>query len=153
MKTKDLGIILVKLQNHEFYDNIINTSQKIIDNNPLSNICIFNSFCDKTDTKNVPILHLSHGKFFHGDLICFDIVSLLLTKNFSNIKNRYFYAQNIPWFEDSTVFFLQWKHLFESANIKIIAKTPDIYNIYDICWQKPIGIAENFKYEELNELI
>jgi hypothetical protein len=153
MKTKDLGFVLIKLNNNTIYDNILDAGQQIIDNNSYANVCIFNSFCDKIDTKNIPILHLAHAKFFYGDLMCFDTMSLLLTQNFPNIKHRYFYAQNIPWFDDTSVFFTQWQKLFQSPNIEIIAKNSEIYNIYNICWKKPVGISENFKYEELNEFI
>jgi hypothetical protein len=153
MKSKNLGLILIKLQNADIYNSIVDTTQKLIDNNPYNNICIFNSFCDKIDIKNIPILHLSHARFFQGDLIIFDIASLLLTKNFTNIKNRYFYAYNIPWIDDPSVLFHQWKSLFDHNNISIITKNQELFDIYELCWKKPIGITETFNYEELEQII
>jgi hypothetical protein len=153
MKNKNLGILLIKLNNNEVYDNIISTIDQLILNNPFSHISIFNSFSDKINTGNVPILHLSHAKFFDGDMVVFDIMGLLLTKNFPNINKRYFYTQDIPWMTDTKAYYTQWKGLFEHDNLEFIVQNQELYDIYEMIWKKPIGISENFNYEKINSFI
>jgi hypothetical protein len=148
----DLGMMCIKLDNATTSNSILKTAKSLIDNNPYSQICVFNSYSEVVNNHSVPILHLSQAKFFNGNLIVFDIPSLILVKSFINISNIFYYAHETPWTQHSMPF-KYWSDIFDSENLNIIAKNQQIYDIYDICWKKPIGISENFSYETIKDLL
>lgn len=148
----DLGFLILSIENTELFHNLLSSIKDFINNNPYKQICIFNSVSDKVNTFNIPLLHVKQAKFFHGDIIVFDLLSLMLIKNFPNIKNKYFFVNTIPW-EHNGFSFNEWKALIEQENLNIIAQNQAIYDIFDICWKSPIGIGENFSYETISKLI
>ena len=148
----DLGLMMIKLGNNQENSRTLNTAKKIYENNPYSQVCIFNSYSELIDNKNIPILHISDSKFFHGNLLIFDIPSLILSKNFPNIQTRFFYAQNVPWTE-SHENYSYWESIFKHPNLKTIAKNQFINDIYEICWTKPLGISENLDYEDIKHFL
>jgi hypothetical protein len=150
---KDLGFVLLNIDNSPIYEHIFNVVSEFYKRNTYSQTIIFSSNCLKTDTKNIPILHLSHAKFFNGSLVLFDIPSLLITQSFTNVYKKLFYASNIPWVNNSSGRYSEWYSIFTDQNLDIIAGNRDIYNIYEICWKKPISISENFNYESLQSII
>lgn len=150
---KDIGFILIKLMNDPISDKILSTINNMSKEDPFRQYIVFNSYCELINTHNVPILHLNQSKFFFGDLVLFDVVSLLLAKNFPNINQKYFYATDLPWTKSPESSFSEWKRLLCDPQVSIIAHNQFIADAYDICWKKPIGISENFSYEEVRNLI
>lgn len=150
---KDIGFVLINIQNNDFYEQVFKTIARFIDNRPYNQVVVFSSSMNKIDTHNVPILHLSHGKFFYGDLVLFDIPSIIMTEKFTNINNRYLYAQDIPWGKSSAINYNEWKSIYYQNNLSIIASNNNLYDIYNICWKEPIGISENFDYDQLCKII
>ena len=153
MKTIDIGFIFLDINNNEISDIVFNTVSEFANNNPFGQTIIFSSKCDKIDTRNIPILHLSHSKFFDGDLVLLDIPSLIITKSFTNYQKKYFYALDIPWLNNLTTNYTRWRELIGDQSLNIIASNQDVYDLYDTCWKKPLGIAENFNYEKLHGII
>lgn len=153
MTKQDIGFVLIKITNSPVNDAILSTIDKMSKEDPFRQYLVFNSYCESINTHNTPILHLNQSKFFFGDLVVFDIVSLLLTKNFPNIRKKYFYATDLPWTKSPETSFNEWKMLLCDPQVDIIANNQFIADAYDICWKKPIGISENFSYEEVRNLI
>jgi hypothetical protein len=151
MKT-DLGFIILSLEENPIHHQILYAIKQLIDKNPYKNICVFNHECYKIDTLNVPLLHIKQAKFFYGSLFIFDIVGLMLAKDFPNLYEKYFYAATIPW-ETNRGSYKQWKDIFDQDNLNIICQNQKIYDIYDMCWNKPLGIAENFNYDKIQQFI
>lgn len=149
----DIGFILTNIDNGPISEIIFDTINKFVLNNSYGQTIIFSSKCDKIDTKNIPILHISHAKFFSGSLVLIDVPSLVVTKNFTNYTKKYLYALDIPWANNPQASYSQWKLLFNDSDLNIIAANEHIYNLYEICWKKPLGIAENFDYEKLYSII
>lgn len=150
--TEDLGFLILDIDNNLNTNVIFNTIKKFIKDKPYDQVVLFNSRSIRAHTQNVPILHLSHAKFFTGKLIVFDTPSLIISKTFTNISNKYFYATHTPWIGSSN-HYNQWKSLLGDDSLKIIANNQLMYDLYDICWNKPIGIVENFDYESLRKII
>jgi hypothetical protein len=148
----DLGLLMIKLENNQRNSRILDTAKKIYENNPYSQVCIFNSYSELIDNKNIPILHISDSKFFNGNLLVLDIPSLILSKNFPNIQNRFFYAENTPWTE-SYEDYSYWESIFKHPNLKIITKNQTLSDIYEICWTKPLGISENLDYDDIKHFL
>lgn len=148
----DLGFLIFSIENNRMFDEILLCIKKYIDNFPYKQVTIFNSVCEKIDTKNIPLLHIKQAKFFDGDIFVFDLIGLMLIKNFPNIKNKYYFASNIPW-EQTDLTFTQWSEIFNQPNLNIIAHNKNIYNVFDITWKKPLGISETFNYESLSKIL
>lgn len=153
MIKSDIGFILLNIDNSAIYNNIFTTINQFIKNHPYNEFLVFSSLCNKSDTMNVPILHLSHSKFFDGILIAIDIQSLIITKKFTNYKRKYFYAFDTPWLSMNKTAYAQWRNLLADDSLDIITANQTLNDIYSICWKKPVGISEGFTYEELRSII
>lgn len=149
----DIGFFLCKLNNCPEHNHILSTMNDWIKNNPYNQCVVFNSFCENINIHKVPILHLSHAKFFYGDLMVFDFVSLILASHFPNIKNLYYYMSNIAWDNSLNSRYIEWEEAFSAPHLKVIASNQTIYDVYEIAWKKPCGISENFTYEQLSKII
>ena len=149
---RDLGIIITHINNSDWFDNIFLELKNMIKDNPYKHICIFNSYSEKIITHNVPILHLNQSKFFTGDVIVFDILSLNLIRSFPLLTNKYYYAQDVPWGSNLGAY-AEWTSLLEQNKLEVIAKNQEVYDLYEICWKKPLGIMENFQYERLSQIV
>lgn len=150
---QDYGFVCLKLDNSLISSKILKSIEDISINNPYSQICVFNSLNQRTDNIKVPILHLNQSKFFYGNLFLFDIQSAIISKSFPNIHKRYYYATDIPWEKNTSGDYREWKEIFDQKNIEIVAQNQHIHDIYEICWKKPILIAEDFTYENLKKIL
>lgn len=149
----DIGFVLIKLSDTETYDIILQTIKDIQQDNPYRQAVIFNSYLEKTETYNIPIFHLSQCQFFKGKLFIFDLPSIILTNNFPNIEERIFYATDMPWSNSPATAYKEWKSLYNQTNLQVIAQSDELYSMYNTCWKKPIGISENFNYEQIKYFV
>lgn len=150
---QDYGFVLLKLQDNPLIDKILDTITTISKNKPYNQICLFNSSNEKITYHNVPILHFNQSKFFYGNLFLFDIQSAILSNSYPNLHKRYFYATNIPWEKNISGDYREWKEIFESDNLEVIAANQHIADIYEICWKKPVAVAEEFTYEHIKPIL
>jgi hypothetical protein len=153
LKYKDIGFLIIQMNNDPVYDRILQTIKIIETNNPSGQTIIFNSQNEKINTYNLPILHVSQAQFFDGLLMVFDLPSLIMTKSFPNLKQRILYTNMAHWTMNTQTRFSEWQSLYEQNNLDIITSTEQLYDLYNICWKKPLGISETFSYEELCKLI
>lgn len=152
-KNRDYGFIINKLDDGPMSTRIINNISSIIQHRPYDQICIFNSYNERISHSTVPIFHLNESKFFYGNLFIFDIASAIISQTYPNISKRYFYATNIPWERNTNGDYKEWSEIFHSSNIEIIAQNQYISDIYEICWKKPLLIAEDFSYEHIKSIM
>ena len=111
-QNKDLGFLIPVLDNNQSSNIICNTISRFIQSRPKQQICIFNSYSERINTNNIPIVHINQAKFFDGNLIVFDLHCLQLSNLFPLIREVYYYAQNIPWSNGQNNY-AQWKELFD----------------------------------------
>jgi len=150
---KDIGFIMLKIDNNPTSNIIMkNISQFIVDN-PYKQIVVFNSVNNRICNENVPILHLNQAKFFTGNIFIFDTMSLLFARNFTNIDTIFMYASNVFWSKNSYSKYLGIESLFSLKNLEFIVPNQELYDIYEMCWKKPLGICENFNYESLKTML
>lgn len=152
INNKDLGIIT-----YSIYPDMLGSSQMelIRDcsiHNPYNQYVIFTSYSQIINTTKSPILHLSHSKFFEGNLLVFDLDSLKLAQQCIKKSLVYFYSSNIPWAKNIRNY-QYWHGLFLDDNTKIIAASQEIFDIYSIAWKKPICIKEQITYESFKDII
>lgn len=152
MKKTSIGFLLINIDNSAHIDNILKQIKFLIDNNPYSDIVVFNSNCDKIDTYNIPILHLSHAKFFDGYLWLFDLMGIIISKNFTNLKKKILYTNDMPWVKNRDVPYKEWQSLY-GKDMDFMVSSQPLYDIYSICWKKPIDFMENFSYEKIQDTV
>ncbi len=150
---KDTGFTLLKIDNNTTNNVIFKCISKFIEDNPYQQAIVFNSSNNRICHDQVPILHLNQAKFFRGNLVIFDTMSLLFAKNFPNLDTIFMYCANTFWSDRSYSRYSYIESLFTLDNLEFIASNKKMYDIYKTCWKEPIGICENFNYEELKELI
>ena len=150
---KDYGFILLKLEDSPVFDKVINNLEIIASKKPYNQICVFNSSNDRIRPHTVPIFHLNQSKFFFGNLFVFDIQSAMISRSYPNIHKRYLYATNMPWEHNLAGDYKEWKNVFDVDNLEIIAQNQHIADIYEICWKKPILVAEDFTYEQIKNVL
>jgi len=150
---KDAGFILAKVNHGPIYTNVFSTINKLSDNSPYNQYVVFSSNVERTETNKVPILHLNQSKFFYGNLFLFDFMSVLLTQNFPNIHKRFLYLDSVPWATSPQANFADLKRIFDSPNLEIIAGNSFVNSVCDICWKKPLFVAENFDYEAIKTVL
>jgi hypothetical protein len=147
-----LGFILIEIQKtnnqHKHYIDVLSKS---ISENPNKNICIFNSFCDSIIPTNMPVLHIKYSKFFEGDIFLFNTTSVLLTNSFPKIKTRYLYMDHAPWINGNAPY-EKWEGIFMQENVEIVVPTQELYDIYNICWKKPVMFEGGFNCENIKKL-
>lgn len=149
----DIGFMLPKLFNNQEHTEILKAIRNLIDASPDRHICVFASYNERIDTYNVPILHLNESKFFYGNLFLFDVTSIILSNKYPNIHARYWYATNTPWTDHSHSAYQEWSNIFLADNLGIVAQSSALYDVYNICWKKPIGIMEKFDHESITKII
>ena len=86
-------------------------------------------------------------------MFLFDIQSAMISQSYPNIHKRYLYATNMPWEHNLAGDYKEWKNVFDVDNLEIIAQNQHIADIYEICWKKPILVAEDFTYEQIKNVL
>jgi hypothetical protein len=150
---KDIGFVLIKLLNNQIYDSILSTVSEFIKHRPYQEHLVFNSYSEKINTFNVPILHLQQSQFFYGKLVLFDIPSVILTNKFPNISRRILIASDAHWTQSGLSVYKQWESIYNQENLDIIVTNSILNDLYSMCWKKPIAIAERFTYDEISKHI
>jgi hypothetical protein len=150
--SKDLGFVLIALDNNQISNSLCSAIRGFIDNDSKSQICIFNSYCERINTHQIPLLHIREARYFDGSLFVFDLPSLLLCSKFPSPKNIYYYAHNFPWTISAQPYSF-WKNIFKSDRMKIIAQNQHIHDMYNLLWNNSIGISERFEYDKINQII
>lgn len=119
----------------------------------MNQVLIFSSEYDRINTLNIPTMHLKDAYFFYGNLLLLDIIGCLVTQDFPNINKRYLYASDLYWTKSRPNIYKKWEKIIYHDNLDIIASNKTINDIYSVCWKDPVGIVENFNYEELHKII
>lgn len=148
----DLGFFAITLENNTLHESICSTIQSYISNHHNNQIVLFNQYCEKIDTKNIPILPLSYSKYFNGNLVTFDLQSLVIALGSIKSKNIYYYTHAIPW-QVSYSNYNNWKKIFNHKKLKVITNNQYLFDIYNILWNNAAGISEEINYEKFSKLI
>ena len=148
----DLGFFAITLENNTLHENICQTISDYIKHHPKRQIVLFNQYCEKVDTKNIPILALSHSKYFSGNLVVFDLQSLVISLGSIKSKNVYYYTQSIPW-QTSYSEYENWAKIFSDNKLKVITGNSYLSDIYNIVWGNSFGICEEISYDKFSKFI
>ena len=143
----DLGFFAITLENTDYHEMICRLISSFIDNHKDKQIVLFNQFFDKIDIKNIPIMPLSYSKYFDGDLIVFDLQSLIIANGSIKPQNVYYYASTVPW-QMSYSPYKDWEYMFSNPKLKIITSSQYLFDIYNIVWNNAAGVCEELNYDK-----
>jgi hypothetical protein len=153
MIDKDLGVLITFLENNDTHEKICRFTSKCVEENKDKQIVILTQYSEKIDTHRVPVLPISYYKYFNGDLIVFDYLSLMLAVESIYADNIFYYTHDdIPWINSYTDYSV-WNSIFSNSKIKIIASDHYKYNIYNITWNNVLGVCEEINYEKICKFI
>lgn len=152
MIKNDLGFVLPTLENNPSHINLCELISLLIDRNKKYQFCIFNQYSSLVDTRSVPLMPMSHAKYFIGDLVVLDFPSLVLSINFPTIKNIYYFTNNIPW-STSYYEYKDWKHIFQKNNLKIFSASEDITKIYSMMWNIKTKTIKEINYDTIISIL
>ena len=147
----DIGFMLINIENNEYYNTMFSNINKLIESNRYSNIVVFNSQCNLIETYNVPILHLSHAKFFDGRLFLFDTISAIMSQGFTNLKQKILYCNDMPWIKNRSTSYMEWNSIY--SDLDFITTNTYLYDIYHMLWKQPLNIMESFNYEQIQQIL
>lgn len=152
MIKNDIGFVLPSLKNEEQSQLMCVLIKLLIDHNPKTQFCIFNQHSDLVDTYKVPLLPMSHARYFNGDLFIFDFPSLVISINFPTIKNIYYFTNATPW---STSYneYESWVNIFSRNNLKVITNKEDIGEIYGMMWNNKLSVIKELNYETVLSIL
>jgi len=152
MIKNDIGFVLPSLKNEEQSYLMCSLIRLLINKHPKTQFCIFNQHSDLVNTHNVPMLPMSHARYFHGDLFVFDFPSLVISINFPTIQNIYYFTNAIPW---STSYneYESWVDIFVRDNLKIITHNEDIGNIYEMMWNNKLSVIKELNYDTVLSIL
>lgn len=153
LKHDDMGFLLPDNQNiNDIYSFVSDLISKDTKN---QYVCFSHTNQKNYSGLGLPIISITECRFFYGTLWVFDNQSLNICKNFPNLKKIYYYLTDIPWEQTPNINYFDLRNLWEeNSKINAVAKTSNIYNIYNNCWNKqPIGIMEKLNYENFKRLI
>lgn len=152
MIKNDVAFILPSLKNDDRSAPLCQLISMLINNHRNKQFCIFNQHCDLPNTYHVPLLPVSHARYFVGDLIVLDFPSLVLAVNFPLIKNIYFITNSMPWTTSYSSYDL-WKNIFVKDNLHIVATSDSVADIYRILWNNCNHQIKEINYESLLSIL
>jgi hypothetical protein len=134
-------------------DKILKTIKSVEQHNIFNSTIIFSSDISSINRYDLPILHINQSQFFDGILFLFDLPSIIMTNKFTNLKKRIFYTNSTPWLNNFNTNYKEWSSLYDQEFLQILSGSQENYDIMSICWKQPIGIMENFDYENIKKYI
>lgn len=152
MIKNDIGFVIPSLTNDQRSSSLCDIINALIIKNKSIQFCIFNQYCDLIDCKNVPLIAMSHARYFNGDLFVLDFPSLVITTNFPNIKNIYYFTNSMPWAEQYNEYNV-WKKIFNKSNIKVFSTNESVCDIYNIVWENETKLIKEINYETITSII
>jgi hypothetical protein len=100
----------------------------------------------------MPILHLSHAKFFSGNILVTNLPSLELSLSFVNVQKILFWTSNLPW-AGTSQHYKYWEKIFLDDRVSVIAYNTYINDLYSLCYKNPIIVSERLNYEEIQKCL
>lgn len=130
-----VGFYLPLISNTPASQNIIAVLNSI---SSKYNTILFNSqynFIDR-ELRKFSVLHCNQSKYFYGALFAFDIDSVSIIRSFPAPKKKIFVTSEIFWKNKTYPAKISQDLILD--DIDIMTYDSKIYDIYDICFKKPI---------------
>lgn len=148
---QSIGFLSIEIRNDPQSKFITNYINGFADAFPHLDVILFNSVYDKPDeTINAfSLIHINEAKFFKPPIIAFNLKNMLFLQHC--ICKKVFYSLQPEWLELSkNIHYADLKNLYETIPDVLLVPKPDIAELYELCWKKPI-VAETNDYNKVVE--
>jgi hypothetical protein len=137
---KQIGFYLPLISNTAMSQNVIKVLNDISDQ---YNTILFNSQYDFIDNelRKFSVLHCNQSKYFYGLLFAFDIESVAVIRSFPAPAKKIFVTSEIFWKNKNHPAKMSQDLIMN--DIDIITYSSEAYDIYNICFKKPILNMDN----------
>ena len=152
MIKNDIGFIIPNLYNDDQSNALCEIISGLISQNKKYQFCIFNQHNELIDTKNVPLMPISHARYFAGDMVILDFPSLVMAINFPTTKNIYYFTNGMP---RSTSYnaYETWKKIFCNNKLQIFTNSDDITSIYSMLWNIKAETIKEINYVTISSIL
>ena len=134
----------------------IATMFNIVASKPNINGSLFTAdYQNKIDyLRNFTIFPINEAKYYYGDMIVWDLLSLDMVHKFPNLKTIYYFqGPNIPWINNAHIPKEMWQSLFCNPKIKMITDNQQIQKIFKDTWNSDLFLLKTMTPEGLYEAI
>lgn len=146
-------VLDVNIQNPK-HNRILKTINELCKIRPYDNIVLFNNKFECVDPDHkYYILHMSQAKYFKGVLFIFDMRTAMITKSFSASSHQLLVMDQTDWSEKTDIPYTFWEEIYMNNNLNVIAETDEVFDLFELCWKKPIAKISNFETKELDDVI
>lgn len=152
MIKNDVGFIIPNMYNDDQSNAICEIISSLISQNKKYQFCIFNQYNELINTKNVPLMPISHARYFTGDLVILDFPSLVMALNFPTTKNIYYFTNGMPWSTSYNAYGL-WKKIFCNHKLKVFTNSDDITAIYNMLWNIKAQTIKEINYVTISSIL
>lgn len=102
---------------------------------------------------NFAIMSLVDMWGFDGTVIATDIPTVDRLISCPCPKKKLFYVWNLEWIFQSNPRISNLEKYYLNDDIKLIARSQSHFDVISSVWKTPIGILEDFNYEQLRQFI
>lgn len=151
----DIGFYILDIEtNNEHTNKIIAAINSLCKRLPYANIVLFNNQYNTIykDDKFY-VLHIQQAKYFNGILFVFDTKSALLTQTFPSPSKQILYMREPEWSKDTSLPYSIWNNIYLKNNFEVITDNKQTYDLFEICWKKPLNLISEINAEELENVI
>lgn len=135
-----IGFYIPLISNTEMSQSLVRVLNSLSDK---YNTILFNSQYDFVDqeARKFSILHCNQSKYFYGTLAAFDIDSVSIIRSFPAPHKKIFVTSDIFWKNKS--FPAKIAEDLILGDVDIITYDNKAYDLYDICFKKPVYNMDN----------
>jgi hypothetical protein len=94
-------------------------------------------------------LQQQHIWSFEHTLISTNITTTKILSECLRCPKKLFYVYDLEWITSPNKIYKEFHSIYNNPEISLIARTEADYKILENCWKKPIGIINDYNYEEL----
>jgi len=153
--SKNLGCFLFDVVTDQEKE-ILSLFNNLLEKNPNINGCLFTTNYQNTinQLKRFSIFPLYEAKYYYGDVLVWDIISLDIVKSFPNVeKIFYFQGPYLPWTGNTHLEYSMWESLFCNPKITVISNLTEVKEIFDLVWSTKCELIKTMNAESLYEVV
>lgn len=151
----DIGFYLLDIEaTNKKHKTILESINSLCDLRPYDNIVLFNNKMNNVDLDHkYYVLHMSQAKYFKGYLFLFDMRSSMVTQQFPAPKKQIMFIDNNDWSSKADVPYVFWEKTYLNDNFEFVANNKELYDIFELCWKKPLSIINDYNYRGIDEIL
>lgn len=147
---KHFSVLIDKLDiSHKISLMIHNLNTLVVDNYIYNPTIFYNSLGKSLIYPQFTRLGMQHAWGYEGPMISTDIGTTQILNKCIRTTKKMFYVFDLEWLHIPNIQFSLLTNIYQNNNIELIARSQSHYDVLTRVWKKPIGILEDFNYEQL----